>query len=99
MSMNGNFKALSDRELDTLAADPSRVEELLFASLLGGSSNGHEELEIDKAWHGLGRELPAQLHRRRRRRGRRRPRLWAGARPAQRARDEGRCCARAAHER
>jgi len=53
MSMNGNFKALSDQELETLAADPSSVEQLLFASLLGGSSNGHEELEIDKAWHGL----------------------------------------------
>src|SRR5262245_11686990 len=53
MSMNGNFKALSDKELDTLAADPSHVEQLLFASLLGDSSNGHEELEIDKAWHGL----------------------------------------------
>ena len=53
MSMNGNFKALSDAELNALAADPSRVEQLLFASLLGGSSKGHEELEIDKAWHGL----------------------------------------------
>ena len=51
--MNGNFKALTNQELDALAADPSRVEELLFASLLGGGSNGHEELEIDKAWHGL----------------------------------------------
>lgn len=53
MSMNGNFKALSDQELDALTAHPSRVEELLFASLLGGSSNGHDELEIDKAWHGI----------------------------------------------
>jgi len=53
MSMNGNFKALSDEELDSLVADPSRVEQLLYASFFGGSSNGHDDLEIDKAWHGI----------------------------------------------
>lgn len=53
MSMNGNFRALPDEELDALLADPSRVEQLLYASFFGGSSNGHEELEIDKAWHGI----------------------------------------------
>ena len=53
MSMNGNFKALSDEELDSLLADPSRVEQLLYASFFGGSSNGHDDLEIDKAWHGI----------------------------------------------
>ena len=53
MSMNGNFKALSDEELDTLLAEPSRVEQLLYASFFGGSSNGHDDLEIDKAWHGI----------------------------------------------
>lgn len=53
MSMNGNFKALSDQELDALLADPSRVEQLLYASFFGGSSNGHDDLEIDKAWHGI----------------------------------------------
>lgn len=53
MSMNGNFRALPDEELDTLRTDPSRVEQLLYASYFGGSSNGHDELEIDKAWHGI----------------------------------------------
>ena len=53
MSMNGNFKALSNEELDALLADPSRVEQLLYASFFGSGSNGHEELEIDKAWHGI----------------------------------------------
>ena len=53
MSMNGNLKALSDQELDALAADPSGIEQLLYASFFGGTSNGHDDLEIDKAWHGL----------------------------------------------
>lgn len=51
--MNGNFKALSDDELDGLLADPAGVERLLYASFFGEGSNGHDELEIDKAWHGL----------------------------------------------
>jgi hypothetical protein len=53
MSMIGNFRALPDQELQALFADPSRVEQLLYASFFGGSSNGHDELEVDKAWHGL----------------------------------------------
>ena len=53
MSMNGNFRALPDAELNALIADPSGVEQLLYASIFGGSSNGHDELEVDKAWHGL----------------------------------------------
>jgi len=53
MSMNGNFRALPDEELNALLADPSRVEQLLYASFSGGGSNGHDELEVDKAWHGL----------------------------------------------
>jgi hypothetical protein len=53
MSMNGNFCALPDEELDALRADPSSVEQLLYASFFGGSSNGHDQLEIDKAWHGI----------------------------------------------
>jgi hypothetical protein len=53
MSMNGNFKALTDEEFDALLADPSGVEQLLYASFFGGGSNGHDDLEIDKAWHGL----------------------------------------------
>ena len=51
--MNGTFRALPDEELSALRADPSRVEQLLYASFFGGSSNGHDELEVDKAWHGL----------------------------------------------
>jgi Domain of unknown function (DUF1877) len=51
--MNGTFRALPDQELESLVAEPSRVEQLLYASFFGGSSNGHDELEIDKAWHGL----------------------------------------------
>jgi uncharacterized protein DUF1877 len=53
MSMNGTFRALPDEELDALVADPSRVEQLLDESFFGGSSNGREEIEIDKAWHGI----------------------------------------------
>jgi Domain of unknown function (DUF1877) len=53
MSMNGTFRALPDEELDALRADPSRVEQLLYASFFGNASNGHDELEVDKAWHGL----------------------------------------------
>src|SRR5262249_22830454 len=47
------FRALPEEALQALVADPSRVEQLLYASFFGGSSNGHDELEIDKAWHGL----------------------------------------------
>jgi Domain of unknown function (DUF1877) len=50
--MIGNFRALPDLELQALFANPSRVEQLLYESLLGGASNGNE-LEVDKAWHGL----------------------------------------------
>jgi hypothetical protein len=54
MSMIGNFRALPDEELRALFANPSRVEQLLYESLLGGGSNGNgDELEIDKSWHGL----------------------------------------------
>src|SRR5690242_18062768 len=53
MSMNGTFRALPDEELDALRADPSRVEQLLYASFFGNGTNGHDELEVDKAWHGL----------------------------------------------
>jgi hypothetical protein len=52
MSMMGNFRALPDEELQALFANPSRVEQLLYESLLGGESNGNE-LDVDKAWHGL----------------------------------------------
>jgi Domain of unknown function (DUF1877) len=52
MSMIGNFRALPDKELEALFAEPSRVEQLLYESLLGGGSNGNE-LDVDKAWHGL----------------------------------------------
>jgi hypothetical protein len=52
MSMIGNFRALPDEELQALFANPSRVEELLYESLLGGGSNSNE-LDVDKAWHGL----------------------------------------------
>jgi Domain of unknown function (DUF1877) len=52
MSMIGNFRALPDLELQALFANPSRVEQLLYESLLGGASNGNE-LDVDKAWHGL----------------------------------------------
>jgi hypothetical protein len=52
MSMIGNFRALPDLELQALFANPSRVEQLLYESLLGGGSNGNE-LDVDKAWHGL----------------------------------------------
>jgi uncharacterized protein DUF1877 len=52
MSMIGNFRALPDLELQALFADPSRVEGLLYESLLGGVANGNE-LDVDKAWHGL----------------------------------------------
>jgi hypothetical protein len=52
MSMIGNFRALPDEELQALFANPSRVEQLLYESLLGGESNGNE-LDVDKAWHGL----------------------------------------------
>ena len=53
MSMMGNFRALPDDELRKLFANPEGVEQLLYASFFGGSSNGHDELEIDKSWHGL----------------------------------------------
>jgi hypothetical protein len=52
MSMMGNFRALPDEELQALFANPSRVEQLLYESLLGGESNGNE-LDVDKAWQGL----------------------------------------------
>ena len=52
--MIGNFRALPDEELQGLFADPSRVEQLLYESFFGGGSNGKgDELEVDKAWHGL----------------------------------------------
>ena len=50
--MIGNFRALPDLELQALFASPSRVEQLLYESLLGGGANG-TELDVDKAWHGL----------------------------------------------
>ena len=50
--MMGNFRALSDGELDALFANPARVEQLLYESLLSGNGNGNE-LDIDKSWHGL----------------------------------------------
>lgn len=53
MSMNGNFRALPDEELQALIGEPSRVEQLLYASFFGGSNGNGDELEIDKAWHGL----------------------------------------------
>ena len=53
MSMIGNFRALPDEELQALFTDPSRVEQLVYASFFGGGSNGHDDLEIDKAWHGI----------------------------------------------
>jgi hypothetical protein len=54
MSMIGNFRALPDEDLQALLADPTRVEQLLYASFFGGGSNGHgDEIEVDKAWHGL----------------------------------------------
>jgi hypothetical protein len=54
MSMIGNFRALPDEELQGLFADPSRVEQLLYESFFGDGSNGKgDELEVDKAWHGL----------------------------------------------
>ena len=53
MSMNGNFRALPDEELRALIAEPSRIERLLSASFFGGSNGNGDELEIDKAWHGL----------------------------------------------
>jgi hypothetical protein len=53
MSMMGNFLALPDEELRALFANPEGVERLLYASFFGDSSNGHDELEIDKSWHGL----------------------------------------------
>jgi len=53
MSMIGNFRALPDGELKALFADPSRVEELLFESLMSGSNGNGNELEVDKSWHGL----------------------------------------------
>jgi Domain of unknown function (DUF1877) len=52
MSMIGNFRALPEEELQALFANPSRVEQLLYESLLGSASNGNE-LDVDKAWHGL----------------------------------------------
>ena len=52
MSMMGNFRALPDEELQALFANPSRVEQLLYESLLGAAANGNE-LDVDKAWHGL----------------------------------------------
>jgi hypothetical protein len=54
MSMMGNFRAVSEDELQALFAEPSRVEQLLYASFFGGSSNGNgNELDVDKSWHGL----------------------------------------------
>ena len=50
--MMGTFRALPDEELQALFANPSRVEQLLYESLLGGAANGNE-LDVDKAWHGL----------------------------------------------
>jgi hypothetical protein len=53
MSMNGNLRALPDEELQALIADPSGVEQLLYASIFGGSNGKSDEIEVDKAWHGL----------------------------------------------
>ena len=50
--MIGNFRALPDEELQALFANPSRVDQLLYESLLGAAANGNE-LDVDKAWHGL----------------------------------------------
>jgi Domain of unknown function (DUF1877) len=52
MSMIGNFRALPDEELQALFANPARVEQLLYESFFGGNGNGNE-LDVDKAWHGL----------------------------------------------
>jgi len=53
MSMIGNFRALPDEELQTLFANPARVEQLFYESLLGGSNGNGNELDVDKSWHGL----------------------------------------------
>ena len=42
MSMNGNFRALPDEELQALLAEPSRVERLLYPSFFGGDSDGSD---------------------------------------------------------
>jgi hypothetical protein len=53
MSMIGTFRALPDEELQALFADPTRVEQLLYTSLVGGSNGKGDEMDVDKAWHGL----------------------------------------------
>jgi hypothetical protein len=47
MSMIGNFRALPEEELQALFADPARVEQLLYESFFGGTSDGN-----GSAWEG-----------------------------------------------
>jgi len=59
MSMIGNFRQISPSQLANIKDDPSLVEVVLFpdpdhvASEGRGDCKWSEEIDIDKAWHGI----------------------------------------------
>jgi hypothetical protein len=55
MSMIGNLRSATDRQLKTLLAAPERIHDFLEDedTLDDGAGAAFLELDIDKAWHGL----------------------------------------------
>jgi len=51
MSMIGNFVAITNEQLQTLVADPDAVGAFLYPE--NGDDPPGEQLDIDKAWHGI----------------------------------------------
>lgn len=52
MSMIANFRMLSQAEIESLLADPESIEELVYVED-GVEDDTVQQLDIDKAWHGL----------------------------------------------
>ena len=52
MSMIGNFRMASDPDIANLLAEPETIVELLYPES-EETMKGVEELDLDKAWHGI----------------------------------------------
>lgn len=51
MSMIGNFRRLSEDELDSLVANPEGIADFLYAE--GADLDDEDQLDIDKTWHAI----------------------------------------------
>lgn len=52
MSMIGNFRMSSDSEIQGLLAEPETIESILYPES-DEQSDGVNEMDVDKAWHGI----------------------------------------------